>query len=96
MRERRWRGSKPSGTPNLGSKPDPDGERTSGPADAPTLKPREINQLLNLMGKCVAQTDDSSSAVLRNAIQEIQDIQPPETLDTLLQKGAAWERNTGR
>ena len=84
--KRHWRGGKPSGTASPGSKPDPDGERTNGPADAPTLKPREINQLLNLMGKCAAKIDDPSSVVIRSAMQEIQKIQPPETLDALLQK----------
>ena len=81
-----WRGNTPSAPTSPGSKADPEGERTSGPDDAPALKPREINQLLNLMGKCAAKTDEPSSIVIRSAMQEIQKNQPPETLDTLLQK----------
>jgi len=87
--KKHWKADKPGATTGPGSRPGPEGERTNAPDDAPTLKPKEITQLLNLMGKCVAKADDPSSAVIRSAMQEIQKNQAPETLDTLLQRERA-------
>jgi len=87
--KKHWKADKPGATTGPGSRPGPEGERTNTPDDAPTLKPKEITQLLTLMGKCVAKADDPSSVVIRNAMQEIQKNQPPETLDTLLQRERA-------
>jgi len=84
--KKHWKADKPGATTGPGSRPGPEGERTNTPDDAPTLKPKEFTQLLNLMGKCVAKADDPSSAVIRSAMQEIQKSKPPETLDLLLQR----------
>jgi len=84
--KKHWKADRPGATTSPGSRPGPEGERTSTPDDAPTLKPKEFTQLLNLMGKCITKTDDPSSAVIRSAMQEIQKNKPPETLDALLQR----------